>query len=420
MKLGWKAGALCTMGLALQAHAGELPNTEDLQGMQFNFSTPGARSLAMGGAFLARADDATAAFTNPAGLTNLFGSEISAEYRDNDFSSQHTAGGRYPNVDLADASSGTSGLSFASYVNPGEKWVFALYYHQLMDFETNFDVGKIFYPDFFDDSVFAFPTQNMLDVDISSFGVSTAFRLSDAVSLGVGLSYYQFDMNGVTTRFNDTPPSSVNNVQEQSGDDEDYSFTFGATFRLSEKLALGAVYRSAPEFDAEHFLLRDGQVDYSRAFTFSVPDLWGVGLSFQPTDALTINLDMNRVSYSELTDNIFWAFSDDPTAEEANAIAKLGIDDGTQYHLGAEYVLSSLPVALRAGLWHDPAHAIDFRGPVNTLSDQVHDSFFQGTDDELHYSLGFGVFFENFQLDVAADFSDIQDTISLSGVFRFD
>ena len=41
--------------------AGELPNTEDMQGLQFNFSTPGARSLGMGGAFLGRADDATAA-----------------------------------------------------------------------------------------------------------------------------------------------------------------------------------------------------------------------------------------------------------------------------------------------------------------------------------------------------------------------
>ena len=36
--------------------------------LEFNFSNPGARSLAMGGAFVGRADDASAAYANPAGL----------------------------------------------------------------------------------------------------------------------------------------------------------------------------------------------------------------------------------------------------------------------------------------------------------------------------------------------------------------
>ena len=41
-------------------------------GIQFDFSLPGAKSLAMGGAFVALADDATAAQANPAGLTRLY------------------------------------------------------------------------------------------------------------------------------------------------------------------------------------------------------------------------------------------------------------------------------------------------------------------------------------------------------------
>ena len=46
-------------------------NSEINAGIQFNFSNPGARSLGFGGAFIGLADDATAAYTNPAGLTNL-------------------------------------------------------------------------------------------------------------------------------------------------------------------------------------------------------------------------------------------------------------------------------------------------------------------------------------------------------------
>src|SRR5215471_17126052 len=44
-----------------------------------NLSTPGARASAMGGAFIAVADDATTAITNPAGLSNLSIPEIYVE-----------------------------------------------------------------------------------------------------------------------------------------------------------------------------------------------------------------------------------------------------------------------------------------------------------------------------------------------------
>ena len=39
--------------------------------VQFSFSNPGARSLGLGGAFVALADDATAAWANPAGLVQI-------------------------------------------------------------------------------------------------------------------------------------------------------------------------------------------------------------------------------------------------------------------------------------------------------------------------------------------------------------
>ena len=39
--------------------------------IQVNVANPGGKSLAMGGAFVALADDATAAFANPAGLVQL-------------------------------------------------------------------------------------------------------------------------------------------------------------------------------------------------------------------------------------------------------------------------------------------------------------------------------------------------------------
>ncbi len=49
--------------------------------LEFSFSNPGARSLGFGGAFVALADDATAAYANPAGLVQLVEPEVSVEGR---------------------------------------------------------------------------------------------------------------------------------------------------------------------------------------------------------------------------------------------------------------------------------------------------------------------------------------------------
>src|SRR5678816_4567659 len=83
-RLRWCAWlVLLSLGLVAEAAAGDkgLVNSETFGGFQFNFNNPGARSLGMGGAFVAVADDATAVVANPAGLTILQRPEVSAEYK---------------------------------------------------------------------------------------------------------------------------------------------------------------------------------------------------------------------------------------------------------------------------------------------------------------------------------------------------
>jgi len=64
-------------------------------GVQFEFPPPGARSLALGGAFVAVADDATASVANPAGLALLVRPEVSVEGRFWNFSTLAPLRGRY-------------------------------------------------------------------------------------------------------------------------------------------------------------------------------------------------------------------------------------------------------------------------------------------------------------------------------------
>ena len=68
---------------------------EVMASLQFNFSNPGARSLAMAGALTGAGDDATGAWTNPGGLTNITRPEVGVEFRGFDFSTPFVSGGRF-------------------------------------------------------------------------------------------------------------------------------------------------------------------------------------------------------------------------------------------------------------------------------------------------------------------------------------
>lgn len=399
--------------------AGELPNTEGMSGLQFNFSAPGARSLAMGGAFIGRADDSTAAYANPAGLTNLFSPEIAAEYRFNSFDTPYTSGGTYPDVNRSTASDNVNNLSYLSFVYPGERWVFALYRQEFMDFKSKFDTEAIDLGNDFS----AFPTNNSVDVNIVNYGFSTAIRVSDRFSLGASISYYDYKMNASTLRYDLVDPSLLVNQQTEYGSDNNWGFTLGALFRISEKFSVGAVYRSTPDFDTSHNQTVPDfpSLDFDKAYKFDTPDAYGIGFSFQPNDNLTFNFDIMRITYSDLADPVFWAFEDPAPDYGQTIVNDMSIDDGTEFHLGAEYVLQNKPIALRAGAWYDPDHALTDYGPVNPddPSAKANAAFFPGGSNETHWSIGFGFFFEKFQMDFAADFSKNQDTISVSGVYRF-
>src|SRR5262249_53420268 len=123
-------------------------NSEINAGIQFNFSNPGARSLGFGGAFIGLADDATAAYTNPAGLTNLSQPEVSFEgryfqYRTEFLDRGHGFGSPTGNGQDTVAGEVTvrsndikKSFSFLSFVYPQERWAIAVYRHELANFKA--------------------------------------------------------------------------------------------------------------------------------------------------------------------------------------------------------------------------------------------------------------------------------------------
>jgi long-subunit fatty acid transport protein len=288
-------------------------NTNEINaGIQFDFSLPGARSLAMGGAFVALADDATAAYSNPAGLVILSRPELSAEGRGWNFLTSMPSYGHAfgpPRNEGADNVAGlvdqdftsrARGPAFLSFVYPAERFSFAVFTHQLSRFNTRKTTEGPYYacsggyrderpeprPPFCEVSARAsgvdreFPRQQSIDLDIRSYGASLAFQFSERLSIGLSGHYYAFELDswnrvfsprgwrqnldGTWTRnpdstaagawFGDpdfTYPDNVEVESTQDGRDYGLGMTVGLLWKPVPKLAVGASFRRGPRFTFE-------------------------------------------------------------------------------------------------------------------------------------------------------------------------
>lgn len=444
-----KTSAVCIVLLTMAAPAFALTDSETNASIPFSFANPGARSLGMGGAFNGLADDATAAYTNPAGLTQPRQTEISVEVRHTGFDLPYVSGGtgianadgfNTSGLNSADASSSKTNLSFLSVLFPRDRWALALYRHELLNYSSDFSStgARVEFPELEGGGILR-PFDASSSLRVVNYGVSGAWRVTDRVSLGAGLSWYDFDIHTTDTRFDfDTagiPTSEIANQQVQRGSDSGVGMNLGALFQISDRWNLGLVYRHVPEFEYR----ATGMVGPNQTplppvilsnVKFDVPDSFGAGLSFRPSDMLVLNLDVNRVRYSELNDSmdtLFYGVDDDGN-QIFNDPSALQVSDGTEVHLGGEYTFIQFahPLSLRLGVWHDPAHALQYRGEPPTdgaLFSQgqvgLATLFSQGGDSQMHYAGGLGFIFSKFQVDFAFDISDEIDTYSLSGVYRF-
>lgn len=414
-------------------------NIEVNAGLELNLSQPGARSLGMGGAFLGLADDATAAYTNPAGLSNLSVTEFAVEGRAWQYRSRFTAAGAgvFSNGELDDSglidaeNEKTLGaISFGSVVYPSKKnWTVAFFYHQLADYEAEISTRGA---DAFDGSGrFLFGLRavegNTL-LDVRSWGTAIAYRLGNRFSVGISLATTELAFLSETRRFDSAAAQNTDfwtNRQRLTGEDEDFTGSIGFQWQLGEHLSLGGAYRRGSEFEITTIsdlgpATRDEGLVYDEdVATFRMPDSVGLGLAIKSA-SFRFLADWVRTGYSSLTDSMVDVFGDIPARQAA--VSQLRTDDVDEFHVGMEVVLTRLanPVALRVGAWLDPDHRVRFQGRADTIEEQVEALIFRPGEDQIHYTAGFGINFQDgrFELNLAADVADRITTGSLSFVAR--
>jgi len=407
---------------------------------EFSFSNPGARSMGLAGAFVALADDATAAFANPAGLVQLSRPEVSLELRMRNFSTPYTEGGRASGsptglgIDTVDglrtsfSNETTSGVSFLSFVYPGTKWSLALYRHQLADFSVRTEINGLF-ADAGGGWTWRYEDQwSVTELDIVGTGISGAYQVSDRLSLGFGLSYFvgNIENQGATYSVDSYPdtfwewnsflPDRQMLTNTFVADDTDLGINLGVLWKFAESWRLGGVFRQGPRFDYELYNFAgplhqqpEGTVlgavtDRSIAF----PDVWALGVAYRsPSGNLTVGFEWDRVEYSVILETLDSELVDATDAR---------IEDGNELRLGLEYVfLVSTPlIAVRGGVWRDPDHRFRYVG-----DDVFARALYQPGEDLLHISIGAGIAFSHLQIDIGADLSDAVDQFAVSAIYSF-
>ncbi|HBL28128.1 MAG TPA: hypothetical protein DD490_14945 [Acidobacteria bacterium] len=473
-----KVGPLAVLALLASGTAWGQVQT----GPQFNFISPGARSLGMGGAFIGLADDATAAYTNPAGLTNLTigGSEAAVEYRQFNNTTFFVERGRLDEtfatgrgVDTinrlarGEAEATTSGLSFLSYskVLP-HGFTLALYRHQLANYSSEQAKQGIFLTD--RDTCIcdrSYPSLTAVDLRIANYGASVAYAFelpakdqdtgsAGSISVGLGLTLSELDLNyqshffgfNARTGFDwidrqpggffgpaDFTPDNAFAAQIAQGKDHAQGFNLGVLWKQGSGSSIEK-HEEAPARWRHH--LRNGrwsvgavyrkgpsfQVDGSIREKNGASGTATLGLRVPDTYGLGVAFSMGE-GETKITldfDRIRWSQRfDEIIPQGVDDRSKFSLADANELHLGLEQVVFVLEGQIIGTL------------RLGAWREPAHEVEYQGSEPEnkvlfpkgreiTHWSAGVGIVLkEDYQLDTALDLSDRAKTVSFSVVKFF-
>lgn len=378
------------------------PDEVDFEGLTSLSLGSGARALGMGGAFLARADDATAVSWNPAGLSYLGRPEFSIVGTRNSF--ERGAAG----APASDRFAGY-GPDFVAVTWPLSRGALQLNYQRVFSFAGTREIER---------ETDVFETEGSGGFDV--LGLGTGVRLGRKVRVGGAFNLWVNGYSQRRLRTTTLPPPRGRGSTEQ---DIDYDLHSGVNFNVGllyspvESLNLGVVVRTpfTAILNLRRFRRDFGPSNSQGEFTqnagersdvlIDLPGSVGVGASWRATSALTLSADYTRTNWSRGRVRNFFRVEATPEDEDAPApetfvsLPYPTLDDPDQVdtqqvRLGVEYVLIAgrVRIPVRAGSFVDRQY---FRAAPAVAGGRGAAPWFHG------YTAGTGVSLGPVLIDVA-------------------
>ncbi|MBW2738898.1 MAG: outer membrane protein transport protein [Deltaproteobacteria bacterium] len=378
----------------------------------------GARAMGMGGAFIAVADDATAASWNPGGLVQLKTPEISVV--GNCF--HRTEDVNFANHPEASGSESVSkeDLNYLSMVYPfnlfNRNMVVSLNYQKLYDFAREWDFQFTGTTDTIDDSL-SFPglppmiihttTKEKIHYEqsggLSALGIACSIQIVPQLSFGFTLNIWDNDLtpnkwekiyyyasSSTVEYYGISVPAS--NIERKAKDEYSFNglnFNIGMLWRITDKLTTGLVFKTPFTADVKHERYEVNDQNQSEKWTLNekldMPMSCGIGLLYKISDEFRVSADVYRTEWQDYiytnSDGKKISFITNKSKGESD------IDPTYQVRFGMEYLLvnhrSHYVIPLRAGVFYDPVPAQ------------------ASPDDYYGFSLGSGFSMEKYAFDIA-------------------
>jgi len=324
----------------------------------------GARALGMGGAFIAVADDATAASWNPGGLIQLERPEVSVvgnyfhRVEDLYFGTNPEASG------CEDFS--FAGINYLSAAYPfslaGRNMVVSLNYQNLYDFTRQWkfttDLSSNFSVDY----------DYEAEGSLGAIGLAYSMQISPMFSLGFTINFWDDDLcdNSWEQNLDFTGAGLV--TLEANWYDK-YSFeginaNFGFLWHATTNLTLGGVFKTPFRADLHHEWKHYETINGILSENIDQEDLkvdmpmsYGLGIAYRFSDEFTMSLD---VYHTEWDDFVLWdSDGEKKSPVTGESFSDSGIEPTTQVRTGAEYLFikDKYVIPARFGLFFDPAPA---------------------------------------------------------------
>jgi long-subunit fatty acid transport protein len=287
----------------------------------------GARSLGMGNAFTALADDLSAVFRNPAGVAELSGPQIFMDYRSDKINYDYA-----PDTLTTDSVTQEYDYTFQSTLKNADffsvsapvvfwdiKWSFALSYYRYIPygFKGKGQDRRVGIDETLPDSyIMNIDGSGGLDV----MALTGAFYLSDSVSFGVTVQNF-FNSGEIT--YTQTPEGYgyTDQITDKLGD---RNFIFGLLFKMMDNISLGISYNTQyrAKFTSQRIYQLDGAMEATTSDSISsvlIPAQLSYGLLLKPYKFMDITIDYTKQYWSKAlikdyygqTDEIAFPFKDD-------------------------------------------------------------------------------------------------------------
>jgi len=299
----------------------------DLQANANFVQGSGARAFGMGGAFLARADDATAASWNPAGLSYLKDPELSFVYLDAGFEGRERSRGisRVAGIDqpyVLDTRDDRSG-GFPDFMAFTWPWATGdvggavqVSFQRVIPFSSSRTITDTLDYDVLDRVDTTERTvESTGGFDVLALG--TGVRVSRRLRLGLTLNRWFHGYEQTVLKLDQRVPSRQNSEFDLSA----FNVHLGAIVSPWDSLNLGFVFKtgltakaslSRVRYDA--FGPQDGDRTNFNIYSYdavrvALPGALGVGASWRPRSSLTLSMDYTRTNWSEGNIRSFFALA---------------------------------------------------------------------------------------------------------------